>query len=72
MPNLLSHKQFELVEQADGSFSVRVSSPGELPVLAGRFATRADAEGWMFAERMRQDAALIGTSILKGGMQDVA
>lgn len=72
MPNLLSQKQFELVEQADGSFAVRVSSPGELPMLSGHFTTRADAEGWMFAERMRHDAALIGTSILKGGTQDVA
>lgn len=71
MPGLLPHKLFALVEQADGSFAVRVSSPGELPVLSGRFATQADAEGWIFAERMRQDAALIGTRILKGGAQDV-
>jgi hypothetical protein len=72
MPSLLSHKQFALVEQADGSFAVRISSPGGLPLLRGRFATRADAEGWMFAERMRQDAQLIGTEMLKGGAQDVA
>jgi hypothetical protein len=72
MPNLLAHKIFELVEQADGGFIVRVSAPGELPAVAGRFTTRADAEGWIFAERMRQDAALIGTGMLKPGSQDVA
>ncbi|HTI82266.1 MAG TPA: hypothetical protein VL614_17585 [Acetobacteraceae bacterium] len=41
----------------DGGFSVEVTRPGNLPLMAGGFASEADADAWIAQDKRLWDAA---------------
>jgi len=48
MPTEFSHADYEIVELETGGWGVSVSKAGGIPHLETGFATREEAEEWMY------------------------
>lgn len=48
---------YRLFRREDGHFAVEVTRPGNLPQLAGGFASEADADAWIAQDKRLWDAA---------------
>lgn len=53
----MADETYRLFRREDGSFSVEVTRPGNLPLLAGGFISEADADAWIAQDKRLWDAA---------------
>jgi hypothetical protein len=48
---------YRMFRRDDGGFSVEVTRPGNLPLMAGGFTSEADADAWIAQDKRLWDAA---------------
>ena len=48
---------YHVIRREDGHFAVEVTRSGNLPQLAGGFASEADADAWIAQDKRLWDAA---------------